>query len=43
LAMRCKGRIIWLTITDRIPDALPSEQENLVAAIWSSIDLPRTR
>jgi hypothetical protein len=31
-------QIIWLITTDNIPDALPPEQENLVAAIWSSID-----
>jgi hypothetical protein len=31
-------QIVWLTITDNIPDALPPEQENLVAAIWSAID-----
>ncbi len=30
-------QIVWLTTTDRIPDSLPPEQENLVAAIWSSI------
>jgi hypothetical protein len=31
-------QIIWLTTTDNIPDALPPEQENLAAAIWSEID-----
>jgi hypothetical protein len=31
-------QIVWLTTTDNIPDALPPEQENLVAAIWSAID-----
>jgi hypothetical protein len=30
-------QIIWLTTTDNIPAALPPEQENLVAAIWSAI------
>jgi hypothetical protein len=37
LAMRLQIQIIWLTNTDNIPDALPPEQENLVAAIWSAI------
>jgi hypothetical protein len=31
-------QIVWLTTIDNIPDALPLEQENLVAAIWSAID-----